>query len=137
MSLYPPRTVVGIRATRRRDILEERWRHWQNIVDGKEGRQRRRATKLSIGGLSAAFEPGPALDVRALPQDEIRGHARIAVRKVFRDATSADSTPARKGRAGAPGSSMRTEITSRWCRARLRGGRLRSPRWRRARPARP
>ena len=101
MSLYPPRTVVGIRATRRRDILEERWRHWQNIVDSRKVANAIRATKLSIDGLSAAFERDPPSTFAPYRKTRSALTHESPFEKVFRDATSADSTPARRGRAGA------------------------------------
>ena len=100
MSLYPPRTVVGIRATRRRDILEERWRHWQNIVDSRKVANAIRATKHSIDGLSAAFERDPPSTFAPYRKTRSALTHESPFEKVFRDATSADFTPAR-GRAGA------------------------------------
>ena len=102
MSLYPPRTVVGIRVTRRRDILEERWRHWQNIVDSRKVANAIRATKVSIEGLTSAFEVDPPSTFAPYrkTRSALSDH-ESPFEKVFRDATSADSTPAHRGRAGA------------------------------------
>ena len=101
MSLYPPRTVVGIRVTRRRDILEERWRHWQNIVDSRKVANAIRATKVSIEGLASAFEVDPPSTFAPYrkTRSALSDH-ESPFEKVFRDATSADSTPAHRGRGG-------------------------------------
>ena len=47
----------------------------------QEGRQRHSRHETQHRWALRRVRAGPALDVRALPQDEIRGHARIAVRK--------------------------------------------------------
>ena len=134
MSLYPPRTVVGIRATRRRDIPRN---------DGGTGRTSWTAGRSptpfaprNSASLSAAFERDPPSTFA--PYRKTRSAvARVAVRKGVPRRHVRRLHARAQGSGRRPGSSMRTEITSRWCRARLRGGRLRSPRWRRARPARP
>ena len=68
---------------------------------GQEGRQRHTRHETQHRWALRRVRAGPALDVRALPQDEIRVTHESPFEKVFRDATSADFTPARRGRAGA------------------------------------
>ena len=47
----------------------------------QEGRQRHTRHETQHRWALRRVRAGPALDVRALPQDEIRAHARVAVRK--------------------------------------------------------